>query len=260
MHGKELRRLVAARDQINRIYADDRFTGRYGGRLRTFAVTTVWAVSVDPGPGATWRNVADRMGLSNWELWKLVREDAPRYEPPNLHERNGCAAPKPRAGGRCGKSPQISFRVTDPGTGAWQIVGFCSRHSEYADMVRRAETELTASGAVPEPLPNRGGLLPCYIDCDWPDLYAKARRGWTPPRVGIRADDWPVMEKVAAAEPPALRLITGDAHSGRGHGDDETKIFLGGVEMDAPDLPQGDDTAPRLRLVTTAPDDPDEQP
>jgi hypothetical protein len=246
MDGREIKRLVTARDLINRIHNDTRFAAE----LRTFAVTVVWVAHVDRRPAADrWQRVADLLGLNNWRFWNLISTDAPRYEPASLHSRTGCAVPRPRAGGPCGKSPQHTFRVTDPATGEWELAGFCSAHADYGDQVHRAEQELRAAGPLPEPMPNTGGLLPCYIHASWPDIYAQARGGWTPPRVGIRADDWPVMEQVAAAEPPTFRLITGggnpDDHGRAG----DVPVFLGGERHDTAPVPSGADTAPTLRLV-----------
>lgn len=230
---KELERLLKARDLINRIHADTRFAvNREMLKVRTLAVTTVWTVYVErPSSEAIWPRAREIMGLTGTAFRMLIAADAPRYEPPDWHIRTGCLAPKARSAGVCGRSPQTQFRVTDAETGRWRLAGFCSRHRDYADQVERAERAVRA-GAVPDPVPNIGGLLPCYLTgTSWPDAYAWAHSGWKPPAVGIRADDWPVMETVVAARPPALRII------------------LGGQELDPEDdaMPAG--ATPVLQLV-----------
>lgn len=62
------------------------------------------------------------------------------------------------------------------------------------------KAQLAARGEPPEPVPNRGGLLPRYFAADWATIYARhcerswtARMlGWEPPYHGCDADEWPV--------------------------------------------------------------------
>lgn len=215
---QDMKRMLTARDMISRAYTDTRFDVDHNTRkVRTLAVTTLWMMYVERPPSAEfWNRVRMIMGLTSIGFKLLIAADAPRYEPPDLHTRTGCLAPKARGGGVCGRSPQTTFQVTDPETGRWRLAGFCFRHRDYGDQVHRAERAVDAS-SIPEPVPNTGGLLPCYIGLrggGWPDLYAWASSGWKPPAVGIRADDWPVMEKVVAAKPPALRVIIGGVEYG----------------------------------------------
>lgn len=66
--------------------------------------------------------------------------------------------------------------------------------------------------------PNRGGLLPCYIPWKgWPDEYARAVREtgggeWQPPKLGVCANDWPVLSQVAEKAPPVLQALPGLAN------------------------------------------------
>ena len=125
-----------------------------------------------------------------------------------MYERP-CEGPMIRRSGLCGKRSSTRFRVTDPATGQWRMAGVCSRHDVFGRELRIAEKALRQAGGIPEPLPNTGGLLPCYLNWKWPEMYAQASPGWKPPRVGICADDWPVMARVTEMEPPALALLEG---------------------------------------------------
>jgi hypothetical protein len=234
VNGHDIKRMMGVRDTLTRIYADTRFPTN---ELRLLAVTAVWVVGIERPPGNRWQRIMQIMRLDGYRFWHLISEDAPRYQPPTRYGNARCEAPKgPRARtpGPCGKSGNQSFRVTDATTGAWRIASFCTGHRAYAEQVHRAERELHASGALPEPMPNTGGLLPCYINTDWPDLYTRARSSWKPPSVGICADDWPVTALVAQAAPPKLKLIT----SAEGE-----SAAVGG-----PPPPGGHDT-PTLRVV-----------
>jgi hypothetical protein len=140
-----------------------------------------------------------------------------------------------RRDGLCEQNGTRSFHVTNPNDGTWRLVSFCTRHSDVASKVAMAERDRKAKGGLPEPLPNQGGLLPCYIRWDWAKHYKRAQSSWEPPKVGICADDWPVMAKVVQASsvpPPSLRVV------------------FGGRELDAAPIPSGDATAPALKLVT----------
>lgn len=241
MNGPEIKQMMATRDTIARIYNDERFPTSHLNNLRMFAITTVWVCGVERLPqGKRWQWVADAMHLDNYRFWHLIGEDAPRYEPPGGYGAVSCCAPKARSDGQCGRSGQQSFRVTtDPTIGTWRFASFCSRHLDYAEHVRQAEQALTAAGTVPDPMPTTGGLLPCYITADWPELYAKARTSWKPPAVGICADDWPVMEQVAHAAPPKLLALDG----GR------AAEVAAGATSAAEDLQSGQDAPPMLRLI-----------
>jgi hypothetical protein len=230
---RDLRNLLDTHEVIRRVYNDDRFPPPRGGvrDLRQFTITTLWVAGIERPPSGAWQSIAELMHLDCWEVWRISAEDARRYAPDDDYDRR-CPAPMVRRGGPCGRRGTYAFRVTDPTDGTWRIEGFCSRHGGYAQEVRAAELARSRAGGIPEPLPNRGGLLPCYVNADWPDLYAQACPGWAPPRVGIRADDWPVMAKIAEFEPPTLKVLAGGVAAG---------------EM--PPLPAGESSAPTLKLI-----------
>lgn len=238
MNGDDLKRTIAVHDVIARIYADDRFPppGRFDGDLRMFAITITWVVGIERTPkGERWKRVCEVMHLNNFQFWEMIRSDLPRYEPESGSDTGRCEAPMLRREGVCGKSGNQSFTVTNPNDGTWRLVSYCTRHRDVANKVYAAERVRQEKG-VPEPLPNRGGLLPCYINWDWEANYRLARSSWEPPKVGIRADDWPVMAKVveaSSAPPPSLRVV------------------FGGRKIDGPPIPSDESTAPALRLVTT---------
>ena len=239
MEGHDLKRTLATHDLIARIYADDRFPPpiRLAGDLRMFAITITWVIGIERAPkGERVQRVADIMHLDNFRFWELIRADLPRYEPPRGSDTGQCEAPMIRREGVCGKSGMQSFHVTNPNDGTWRLVSFCSRHRDVADKVYAAERDRKAKGGLPEPLPNRGGLLPCYIRWDWEKHYKRARSSWEPPSVGICANDWPVMAKVvdaSSAPPPSL------------------KVIFGGQEIGDAPLPSEAVSSPGLKLVTT---------
>jgi hypothetical protein len=221
---KESLRLTAV---LERLWADDRFDAsqrKTRDFINAWLITRYGISDHDEAFKETLRRTGNDRQFG-W--WSLVRGDAPGYHWKGP-QRWGCAIPKtrgPNTGKPCGKSGR-SFRVTDPATGEWDVRTYCSQHKHEGDRMWARERALTN---VPEPMPNHGGLLPCYIRAsNWPDLYAWADSSWKPPYVGICADDWPVMGKVATApltkvtlsaleggresaptrETPALRLVT----------------------------------------------------
>ena len=232
MNGHELKRTLEVHEIIARVYADGRFPagrGRLGADLRMFTVTTLWVLGIEQVPNP-WQRVCGILHLNARQFWWTIEQDVPRYEPPqNPAVMGACEAPMIRRAGECGQRSWTSFRVTDPSDGTWRSAAFCRRHENHAHEMRRAEMARVKAGGIPEPVPNAGGLLPCYFSWAWPDAYTTASPGWKPPQAGIRADDWPVMAKVAALEPPTLSLIAGDG--------------------EVASLPSGGQPAPSLRLV-----------
>jgi hypothetical protein len=219
--GLDIKSITTVHERLGRLYADHRFdTATRGPELRNLASAFIWAYGAEGLRGKEWQNrVGQIMGFGlpgdaytnhNWQ--NLVRHDAPRYEAPNLRIHNlKCEAPMIRRD-RC-DSPRttLSFRVTDAPTGEWRVVGYCSKHREEGRKVAAMERARMAAGNIPEPNPNVGGLLPCHVQIkQWPDFYAWASPGWEPPKLGIRADDWPVLTKVAIHTPPALSVIEGE--------------------------------------------------
>lgn len=239
--GEELRYLLKVREDVSRVMQDRRFPPptRNGGDLRMFAVTGIWVLGVERAPrGERIKRVCEVMHLNNFQFWELIRSDLPRYEPPAKPYGYGCEALLPRAKRRCGRGTMVGFQVTNPVDGTWDLVGYCSRHRQEADAAHEAERRRRAAG-LPEPLPNTGGLLPCYLPWDWAKNYTKADSSWKPPPVGIRADDWPVLAKVEVANPTPPKL----------------RIVLGGLELDAPPLADADDEGPALHIVKPEPEE-----
>src|SRR5690606_28815685 len=150
-----------------------------GGDLRMFVVTALWVLAVERAPrGERIKRVCEVMGLDGRAFWRLIREDLPRYEPPQkTWNESGCEARLPRAKRRCGRSMATGFNVTDSDDGTWRLAVFCGRHRAEADAEWDAERRRQRAG-VPTPLPNRGGLLPCYLPWDWSKNYAKADSSW----------------------------------------------------------------------------------
>lgn len=232
--GEELRYLLKVREDISRVMRDVRFpSASFDGDLRMFVVTAIWVLGVERVPrGGRIQRVCEVMRLDNRQFWRLVRSDLPRYEPDKEPWNAGCVAELPRAKRPCGRGSYVGFQVTNPVDGTWRMVRYCTRHRQEADAVHVAERRRREAG-VPAPLPNRGGLLPCYLPWDWAKNYSKADSSWEPPKVGIRADDWPVLAKVEAASPTPPKL----------------RVVLGGVEVDSPSLAEATDDGPALHLV-----------
>jgi hypothetical protein len=239
--GDNTKRILRLHTDLNRVMTDERFDdGRQRGHeLRSFIVAYYWARFEGGDKDAAWIRTktlagftAHRFGAqhTSYRLREAYRSDAPRFEPANFrHAQPTCPAPMlrgPRVGEPCGKAGTYSFRVTDPATGEWELRGWCSRHRAEAERARRYEQTVKK----PEPLPNTGGLLPCYIPAsNWPDIYTAASPGWKPPSIGLCADNWPVMARVVAHERPKFEALDG-----------------GGDSSDADDA-----TLPALRLVST---------
>lgn len=221
---------LALFDRLDRLHSDERFTNGHSDlSVRGFIETWWWcrweatthaeAWSRLSTPGVLSRTYG-RGGTSDkasvdYAIRSVYREDAPRWEPDSLDSwAGGCEhilISGRRAGERCDRSSSISQRINHP-DGIWRIGKWCNAHRNENRAAARASQALTVD-TLPEPTPNRGGLLPAYISAtNWPDLYTAHRHGWKPPAVGINADDWPVMERVLAhvePERPALRLIPG---------------------------------------------------
>lgn len=167
----------------------------------------------------TWARTRDMMNADNRTIWKLIADDAPRYDASisEAGDPTGCQAPMIRAPRLCGRTTMHGFSEFDPATGWSRSWGFCNRPRcrEYAKPIwERARHSYTVR---PEPIPNRGGLLPLFFTWNWQAKYEKATeltvgaRGWKPPSYGLSADEWP---EVAGQEKPKafpkLRLIASD--------------------------------------------------
>lgn len=139
-------------------------------------------------------------------------EPAPiRPRPPTIvHVPPGYTPPRDwrTEDGICGANARHRVEERDPVTGWITAHWFCKRHTDHAERVAAQLAEQNA--AAPEPVPNTGGLLPCYFKADWAKVYVHYRGGWTPPSYGICADDWPTPEQAlpGRAARRGLRTIT----------------------------------------------------
>lgn len=187
--------------------------------------------------------------LGKPRLWDLIAADAPRYEQPGQHWSvpGACEGPRLRPyqprrqerhgstativytpsdyvptehdhtqGGRiCGASGAIQILEADMVTGWTRAHWFCRRHTERA---REVKAQLDHRGDPPPPIPNRGGLLPCYFKADWATLYTQAVDRavnaphvpymWEIPYHGLAADDWPIPGKQPIPRRPRLSVIS----------------------------------------------------
>lgn len=227
-----------------RIYSDDRADGEARALLLAlaYAVTTAHR---DDGDGQ-WALVEQALGRGRGgreRMWKLIRDDAPRYVPPQYQQNNWgimlrlCCAPRLRPyrsrlwpGATAqdiaeqAKRDDEDFRNTKsvcgataseyaveklPGTGWYRLHYFCTAHQDHLARVRQqvaAQNELA-----PAPIPNAGGLLPSYFTADWVTVYRHYRgEHWNPPVYGMAADDWPVPGREPVAPRARLRLAALD--------------------------------------------------
>lgn len=219
----DLARLQYYDDLTARVWNDQRATPL----VRELLLALAWITERDPAyrdPERTrrertrhvWQQARRMLGhdaLGRARYKEAIAQDAPRYEPTDTWANAVCEAPRVRSriAAVCGRRASLQHHVVerDLRTG-WQVDHwFCSRHRDHAARVR---AQVRAAGEPPEPLPNTGGLLPCYFRADFASFYAKCRPGWTAPACGICADDWPTGPDAAELVPrkPRLRLITGE--------------------------------------------------
>lgn len=216
--------------QAGRALADLRFNGL--GRLREFVVAALYLHYVTRRRKDIGGAAARMLGMSTNEYISTLAKDAPRYQPPWEGDLL-CPVPTPRKPACHRRGTSISFRVTDPATGRWRMVGYCSRHSVQAQAEFQAERERVRAG-LPEPVPNTGGLLMCYLllkPKQIKRLYAQVSPGWEPSGWGMCADDWP-QDAPGPVERPELTVVPAPSPS---------------PEREALPRPDG---RPRLRLIT----------
>lgn len=110
----------------------------------------------------------------------------------------------------CDAPAKLDFHLIerDPRNG-WHIDHwFCARHRDHFE---RVKAQLANAPKAPEPVPNVGGLLPCYFRADWAKVYADVRPGWKEPVYGIAADDWPgAVSGGVSPRHPRFRVIVGE--------------------------------------------------
>jgi hypothetical protein len=120
----------------------------------------------------------------------------------------------------CGATAHHRVLEKNPRTGWVTVHWFCRRHKDHADRV--TEQIRPQNEKAPEPLPNTGGLLPCYFKADWARVYKHYRPHWTPPRYGLSADDWPNLDETVPKKTrhARLRVLAGAAPDLGAVGDD----------------------------------------
>lgn len=218
----ELADLMRYDDYCARIY-DDR---RMPAGTRELALAMAWVLLRDPLYRR--RSSTNTSGTLLWSrvecvlrrphvapeagpVYRMVlREDAPRYESSRSTLSGRCVAPMIRRSGECGQSGMHRAIEYDPITG-WEtrVWWYCKRHSTLADQMRKQLGTTTR----PKPIPNKGGLLPCYFAGDWAALYSWASPGiWRPPYHGLIADQWPRPGEDDVPRPPRLLVLPGGAN------------------------------------------------
>jgi hypothetical protein len=162
----------------------------------------------DPTVGI-WARTREVMNADNKRMWQLLRDDAPRYEHDWHADPRGCQAPMARLDRLCGRGTADGFTEADTATGRFRMWGFCTRPRCQAYGQGIYERAQRSNAAAPEPIPNKGGLLPLFFEWNWEAKYTKADPSWTVPSYGLSADEWPT---IPGEEPvyafPKLRLIT----------------------------------------------------
>ncbi|GAA2770464.1 hypothetical protein [Streptomyces showdoensis] len=213
-------------EYAQRIYQDE----RADASARFLLLTIAYVLTMVPLDDDTtvWKATGKALGTRphHWRrtsLRELVRDDVPRYEPPGYRHGTDpldrvCRGPRMRphpdgpedfrnAMKVCGAPAQNKVVEKDPATGWLTNHWFCSRHHDQ--LLRVREQVQAQNDAAPDPVPNRGGLLPCYFDTDWVSLYRWAYDwdAWEPPSYGYRADDWPVPGQDPPPQRARLRLV-----------------------------------------------------
>lgn len=134
---------------------------------------------------------------------------ARRLPPPIVHVMPGYTPPRDwrTEDGVCGAPSRHRVLEKDPRTGWATAHWFCKRHKEHADRV--TEQVRVQNEQAPEPVPNTGGLLPCYFKADWAKVYQHYRPRWEAPSYGLCADDWPTADQALPSRHSRLRVVLG---------------------------------------------------
>jgi hypothetical protein len=143
----------------------------------------------------------------------VLRDEAiaRRLPAPIVHVPAGYTPPRDwrTEDGVCGAQSHHRVLEKDPRTGWVTAHWFCKRHRDHADRV--AEQVREQNEQAPEPIPNAGGLLPCYFKADWEKVYRHYRPRWDTPKYGICADDWPTADEALPSRHSRLRVVLGGA-------------------------------------------------
>lgn len=222
--GKDGGRGETFADFARKVYADDRATPMARELLLALGFAVMVAHPEDDKQ--IWPTARRAMGPTRtgrtWRLDQAVADDAPLYASGKDHAHRVCEAPRLRAHpdgpddfrnvqGICGELAGWDQYAVEKqaGTGWYKYHWFCKRHLNHLARVREQLRE--PNERAPEPIPNRGGLLPVYFDADWLSLYRHHHgERWQPPVYGIRADDWPVPGATAVPPRARLRLAAAD--------------------------------------------------
>lgn len=220
------------RDGYDAVVAELYRNPRMTRKTREIALLIAWLIARDTNRfnASVWTRAEAILGFrkygrhtqSNAAL--LVADDVPRYEDdtttPEWADQT-CAAPMVRRPGKCGQPARDNSYTADQETGWRTPVWFCRRHADFGRELNLALTD------APEPIPNRGGLLPCYFPlksglAGWEANYRWAvhnedpwlREAWQPPSHGVSAELWPTPvdagQEAALLSVPKLQLVAVD--------------------------------------------------
>ncbi|MFD5878446.1 hypothetical protein [Streptomyces yangpuensis] len=214
-------------DFARQVYGDQRATPLARELLLAFGFATMVAHSEHQQDApAVWTTARRAMGTTGtgreWRLDQAIAEDAPRYATGKDRAERACSAPRLRPHpdgpddfrnrlGICGATADWEHHAVEKqaGTGWYKYHWFCKRHLDHLARVREQLAE--PNSRAPEPIPNRGGLLPVYFESDWLSAYRhRVGERWQPPIYGLSADDWPVPGAEPVAPRPRLRLAAVD--------------------------------------------------
>jgi hypothetical protein len=233
-----------------RIYRDERAGHEAKELLLALAFVLTHPREDDEKPFTAAKKLLGKNSIGRWRIQKLIANDAPRYESP-IYQPFGsqddemfkrCCAPRLRpfkepapeqptllgltedGAWQPVERPQEDFRnrlgvcgadATDyaierlPETGWHKAHWFCTRHRGELERTRRQLVE--PNKLAPKPIPNAGGLMPCYFDSEWEYVYRfYLGERWEAPVYGLRADDWPIPGKEPVPQRARLRLAAVD--------------------------------------------------
>jgi hypothetical protein len=233
-----------------RIYRDERANHEAKELLLALAFVLTHPREDDEKPFTAAKNLLGRNRIGRWRIQQLIKKDVPRYESPTYYPTGPddalfkrCSAPRLRpfkepvqveqptllglteeGAWQPVERPQQDFRnelkvcgadANDyaverlPETGWHKAHWFCNRHRGELERTRRQLVE--PNMLAPKPIPNAGGLMPCYFDSDWEHVYRfYLGEHWEPPAYGLRADDWPIPGREPVPQRARLRLAAVD--------------------------------------------------
>jgi hypothetical protein len=234
-----------------RIYRDERAGHEAKELLLALAFVLTHPREDGDKPFTAAKKLLGKNRIGDWRIRQLIANDAPRYESPihrpfgrqddEMFKR--CCAPRLRPFKEPAPVEQpslLSLTVAEPGrppehreedfrnrlkvcgaeasdyvierlpdTGWHKAHWFCTRHRGEMNRMERQLAE--PNKLAPKPIPNAGGLMPCYFDSEWEYVYRfYLGERWEPPVYGLRADDWPIPGKEPVPQRARLRLAAVD--------------------------------------------------